>query len=218
MGVNLMRKLIAVVVLVLGTFTSVYAADPIINIVANVAPQETFTYVGATVPPILSGSGTITPAGDPTENITAACWNVVDPIVVTLAVNSNYPTAKLVMYTKHKEQADYWNTAATAALPADVAINGLINTASITKDNWYNTTVSMRAFADVYNRGISTDNNDWGAWINDISGQVDYSKAGVLHTGDIVNDNLKVYIRTCWSKGKVAGAYKSKIFFTLTSQ
>ncbi|MFA5878743.1 MAG: hypothetical protein WC860_01060 [Candidatus Margulisiibacteriota bacterium] len=214
-----MKKIFLLWFFIITSFSVCYAAEPVIDIVANVGGQETFSYVSATVPSILQGNGTITPEGSFSNDINDACWKVVDPIVITLSVKTNFPTAKLVIYTKHKEQTtDYWNTAATAALPSSVTINGLINTTNINSDNWYNSTVSLRAYADVFNNGLSTDNTKWSAWVNDISGQSGYANAGVLNTGDLDNSALKVYVRSCWNTGKVAGAYKGKIFFTLTSQ
>ncbi len=218
---NIIFALILTIITLFSFSNCLIAADPIINLQAEVAPEETLDYVGVELPAVFQGQGKVIPSGDSLEDINSACWQVAGNIIITLNVRSNLSTNKLVIYSRHREQTSgtgaYWNTTNTATLPTNVNINGLINTNVITSTNWYNAVVPMRAYADVWNKGISNTDSDW-QWVSDISNQLDQSNAQVLYTGDLNNNALKIYLKTSWAKGKLAGNYKGKIFFALISQ
>lgn len=209
-----LNQLLFIMTAVLALGITTYAAtSSTISISADVVNVEEMQVKSTQIPASLSD---IMPYGSVSTDIHSPAWKVAAPIAITLAVTNNITARKLVVYTNHRV-ANYWHNAA-ATLPVSTQVNGLVNTMGIMPDNISNTTVALKAFADIAHEGAPTTNNS--AWVDviDISSGISPNSAGILYQGEIIDPTITIYIKQAWPSGKLAGSYSGKILFELVNQ
>ncbi|MFC1617203.1 hypothetical protein ACFL2K_03185 [Candidatus Margulisiibacteriota bacterium] len=219
----LKRSLILVCGLVFFGF-NLFAANPVtFKITATVPVLQSLEVKNVEIPEM----DEIIPTGEFSEDITADCWNVVEPIKIQIAVTNNNTTKKLVIFTNHRDttrQGYYWPDR-LASLPETATVNGLINLQYYTEATWYSNTAPLRVFTDIDDEGLPTTNSAVWEWITDVGSIVDIESylgeqpsIAVLYDGDIIRENLDIYIKTCWDNSKEGGDYQGKLIFGIVGQ